>query len=63
MPETERPEECEGASCDNKPLYELAYTEDSLHNYRWLCAYHKNMERLHDPYDTKIVTEPWEVHD
>ena len=60
---TERPDECEANSCSKEPRYELAYTEESPYYYRWLCGEHKNMERIHDPFDTKVVTEPWEIEE
>jgi len=60
---TLRPDECESASCGREPHYELAYTETSPHSYRWLCGECADMERIHDPIDTKIVTEPWEIEE
>jgi len=59
--QTERPEECDANGCHGEPLYEVAYTEESPYSYRWLCVEHKNRERIHDPHDTKVTTESWEV--
>lgn len=60
---SDRPDECESASCHKEPRYEVAYTEVTPQNTRWLCGECKTMERIHDPVNTKIRTEPWEIEE
>lgn len=57
---TEKPDVCE-FRCDKEPEYEVAHTYHDKNSYSWLCGEHKNMESIHDPLNTEVITEPWEI--